>query len=242
MRPGETTRYTGYLCRRDIHEFLFAETPVDEAAPPRSSAAAAQRLGCVAVTVFATRRVRVEDSSSDDEQGHSSSGAITATRLPEKQAVKEYGVQARAGGPVERVPRYRRRRRGEWRLEKVKPAVATVRTSLYPPVSRWLSISPFTVLWRSQVRVRYRDEMWWSRHGLLEAEPRRSRDAAATTAATATTATTAAAAATAAAAGGSVRLKVEGEGGAAAAAVAAPIVKTERRPGEAPRAPGKPWS
>ena len=110
MRPGETTRYTGYLCRRDIHEFLFAETPVDEAAPPSSSAAAAQRLGCVAVTVFATRRVRVEDSSSDDEQGHSSSGAITATRLPEKQAVKEYGVQARAGGPVERVPRYRRRR------------------------------------------------------------------------------------------------------------------------------------
>ena len=110
MRPGETTRYTGYLCRRDIHEFLFAATPVDEAAPPSSSAAAAQRLGCVAVTVFATRRVRVEDSSSDDEQGHSSSGAITATRLPEKQAVKEYGVQARAGGPVERVPRYRRRR------------------------------------------------------------------------------------------------------------------------------------
>ena len=30
VRPGETTRYTGYLCRRDIHEFLFAETPVDE--------------------------------------------------------------------------------------------------------------------------------------------------------------------------------------------------------------------
>ena len=81
--------------RRD-DEFLFAETPVDEAAPPSSSAAAAQRLGCVAVTVFATRRVRVDDSSSDDEQGHSSSGAITATHLPEKQAVKEYGVQARA--------------------------------------------------------------------------------------------------------------------------------------------------
>ena len=60
VRPGETTRYTGYLCRRDIHEFLFAETPVDEAAPPSSSAAAAQRLGCVAATVFATRRVRVE--------------------------------------------------------------------------------------------------------------------------------------------------------------------------------------
>ena len=96
VRPGETTRYTGYLCRRDIHEFLFAETPVDEAAPPSSSAAAAQRLGCVSVTVFATRRVRVDDSSSDDEQGHSSSGAITATHLPEKQAVKEYGVQARA--------------------------------------------------------------------------------------------------------------------------------------------------
>ena len=96
VRPGETTRYTGYLCRRDIHEFLFAETPVDEAAPPSSSAEAAQRLGCVAVTIFATRRVRVDDSSSDDEQGHSSSGAITATHLPEKQAVKEYGVQARA--------------------------------------------------------------------------------------------------------------------------------------------------
>ena len=102
------------------------------------------------------------------------------------------------------ISSYRRRRRGEWRLEKVKPAVATV-------------------------RVCYRDEMWWSRHGLLDAEPR-SRDVAATTATTAATA------------GGSVRVKAEGEGGAAAAAVAAPIVKTERRPGEAPRAPGKPWS
>ena len=137
VRPGETTRYTGYLCRRDIHEFLFAETPVDEAAPPSSSAAAAQRLGCVAVTVFATRRVRVEDSSSDDEQGHSSSGAITATRLPEKQAVKEYGVQARAGGPVERVPRYRRRRLHL----PISPCI-----SLYLPVSPcispYLPISP----------------------------------------------------------------------------------------------------
>ena len=197
------TRYTGYLCRRDIHEFLFAETPVDEAAPPGSSAAAAQRLGCVAVTVFATRRVRVDDSSSDDEQGHSSSGAITATRLPEKQAVKEFGVQARAGGPVERVPRYRRRRRGEWRLEKVKPAVATV-------------------------SVCYRDEMWWSRNGLLDADappkPRRDRTVSAASNATAGE-------------GGQVRVKAEGEGGATAAAVVAPSVKMERRAGEAPRAP-----
>ena len=167
MRPGETTRYTGYLCRRDIHEFLFAETPVDEAAPPSSSAAAAQRLGCVAVTVFATRRVRVEDSSpnpkpnptptpnptpspnpkpnpnpnqvrvedssSDDEQGHSSSGAITATRLPEKQAVKEYGVQARAGGPVERVPRYRRRRLHLPISPYISPSSPHI--SLYLPIS-----------------------------------------------------------------------------------------------------------
>lgn len=89
------------------------------------------------------------------------------------------------------------------------------------------------VLWLSQVRVCYRDEMWWSRHGLLDPEPppKRSRDAGATAA------NTAAAAATAAAASGSVRVKAEGEGGAAAAAVAAPIVKTERRPGEAPRGP-----
>ena len=133
VRPGETTRYTGYLCRRDIHEFLFAETPVDEAAPPSSSAAAAQRLGCVAVTVFATRRVRVEDSSSDDEQGHSSSGAITATRLPEKQAVKEYGVQARAGGPVERVPRYRRRRLHLPISPYISPSSPHI--SLYLPIS-----------------------------------------------------------------------------------------------------------
>ena len=81
----------------------------------------------------------------------------------------------------------------------------------------------------SQVRVCYRDELWWSRNGLLDADapPKRSRDAAATAAATAA----------AAAAGGSVRVKAEGEGGAAAAAVAAPIVKKERRAGEAPRAP-----
>ena len=85
----------------------------------------------------------------------------------------------------------------------------------------------------SQVRVCYRDELWWSRNGLLDADapPKRSRDAAATAA------TTAAAAAATAAAGGSVRVKAEGEGGAAAAAVAAPIVKKERRAGEAPRAP-----
>ena len=127
VRPGETTRYTGYLCRsalckggsnhrtpgesqpdacsspagtplrrRDIHEFLFAETPVDEAAAPGGTAAAAQRLGCVSVAVYATRRVRVDDSSSDDEYGHRSSSAITATRLPEKQAAKEYGGPLRA--------------------------------------------------------------------------------------------------------------------------------------------------
>jgi len=82
-----------------------------------------------------------------------------------------------------------------------------------------------------QVSVCYRDEMWWSRNGLLDADapPKRSRDAAATATATA--------AAAAGAAGGNVRVKAEGEGGAAAAAVAAPIVKTERRAGEAPRAP-----
>ena len=120
VRPGETTRYTGYLCRRDIHEFLFAETPVDEAAPPSSSAAAAQRLGCVAVTVFATRRVRVEDSSSDEEQGHSSSGAITATRLPEKQAVKEYGVQARAST----LTRTRTRARARARTPSPSPSLS----------------------------------------------------------------------------------------------------------------------
>ena len=80
--------------------------------------------------------------------------------------------------------------------------------------------------------VCYRDEMWWSRNGLLDADapPKRSHDAAATAA-------TATGAAATGAAGGNVRVKAEGEGGAAAAAVAAPIVKTERRAGEAPRAP-----
>ena len=35
-------------------------------------------------------------------------------------------MQARAGGAIEQIPRYRRRRRGDYRLEKVTPEVATI--------------------------------------------------------------------------------------------------------------------
>ena len=73
VRPDETTRYSGYLCRRDVHEFLFADTPVDDAAAPDSVSTASKRLGTVSAVVYATRRVRVDDSSSDEDYGHHSS-------------------------------------------------------------------------------------------------------------------------------------------------------------------------
>jgi len=126
LRGNDEAVFRGYVCRRDVHEFLFSKTPVDEEATGRSSAA--NQLGEVSAAIFATRRVRLESSSSDDGAGfRDSAAAIGARALPEKVAIKEYGVQARPGGAVEELPRYRRRRRGEYRLEKIKPEVLTLR-------------------------------------------------------------------------------------------------------------------
>mmetsp|Transcript_59158 Transcript_59158/g.135681 ORF Transcript_59158/g.135681 Transcript_59158/m.135681 type:complete len:265 (-) Transcript_59158:184-978(-) len=134
LRGGSSTRFRGYLCGRDVHEFMFAKTPVDE----KASRAAGEGVGEVRVLIFATRRVRVDESSSDEEAGHKSSAAIGVRALPEKAAIKELGVQARPGSCVERIQRRRGHRRGEYRLEKVCPEVATL--SLF-----------------------YRDDFWWQR-------------------------------------------------------------------------------
>lgn len=134
LRGGSTTRFRGYLCGRDVHEFMFAKTSVDE----KASGAASVGVGEVRVLVFATRQVRADESSSDEEAGHKSSAAIGVRALPEKAAVKEFGVQARPGSCVERIQRRRGHRRGEYRLEKVCPEVATL--SLF-----------------------YRDDFWWQR-------------------------------------------------------------------------------
>ena len=88
--------------------------------------------------VYATRRERVDSSSSDDDCGHHSSADLRATALPEEQAVKERGLQARPGPSIERLSKMRRRRRGEYRLRKVSPPVVTL-------------------------TIRYRDELWWAR-------------------------------------------------------------------------------
>ena len=135
MRADTPACFRGYACGRDLHEFLFAPTPVDD-----SASSSAAHLGEVSAVVYATRRVRLDESSSDDDDPRSrrSSAAIGARALPEKAAVKEFGVQARAGSSVGRLPRYRRRRRGDHRYEKVSPEIATL-------------------------RLLYRDEMWWAR-------------------------------------------------------------------------------
>merc|ERR1719221_1589242 len=78
LRGGSTTRFRGYLCGRDVHEFMFAKTSVDE----KASGAASVGVGEVRVLVFATRQVRADESSSDEEAGHKSSAAIGVRALP----------------------------------------------------------------------------------------------------------------------------------------------------------------
>ena len=141
LRGEDQAVFRGFVCRRDVHEFLFARTPVDEGAPS-SSARAAEGLGEVKALIYATRRIRMESDSgsdSDGRTGHQSYAALEARALPEKQAVKEYALQARAGGLVESIARHQRRRRGDYRLEKVKPEVATL-------------------------SLLYRDAFWFARH------------------------------------------------------------------------------
>ena len=126
VRGRDSATFRGFVCHHSVHEFLFAKTPIDEHA--RGSAAEQKCIGEVSAAIFATRHVRLEESSSDhdDDPARRSSAHISARALPEKAAVKEFGVQARAGGAIEQIPRYRRRRRGDYRLEKVTPEVATM--------------------------------------------------------------------------------------------------------------------
>ena len=129
LRGDDEALFKGYVCEgRDIHEFLFSKTPVDERADASSSSSASS-LGEVRALIYATRRVRLDhtDSESDDGYHRRSSDTLGLQALPEKQAIKELGIQSRAGGAVEHLPRYRRRRRGDYRLEKVKPEVAELR-------------------------------------------------------------------------------------------------------------------
>jgi hypothetical protein len=93
--------------------------------------------------------VRLDSSSSDSDDGkrRRSSASLGVRALPEKQAIKELGVQARAGGQIERLPAYRRRRRGDYRLEKVKPEVATL-------------------------TLRYRNSFWFERRAAASASAR----------------------------------------------------------------------
>jgi len=125
VRGRDSATFRGFVCHHSVHEFLFAKTPIDELAC--GSAAEQKCIGEVSAAIFATRHVRLEESSSDDDDpARRSSAHISARALPEKAAVKEFGVQARAGGAIEQIPRYRRRRRGDYRLEKVTPEVATI--------------------------------------------------------------------------------------------------------------------
>ncbi|KAL1527693.1 hypothetical protein AB1Y20_009079 [Prymnesium parvum] len=138
LRPDDEVGFAGYLVRRQIHEFTFARAPVDEGASSR--APLPEGLGEVKALVYATRKERVESSSSSEEEGgHRSSRKIGSRALPEEQAVKELGVQARPGASIEHIKTVRGRRRGEYRLCKVVPEVSTL-------------------------VLHYRGELWWARH------------------------------------------------------------------------------
>ena len=148
IRPNEDTVFKGWICEgKDVLEFLFARTPIeDDDARAASSSSSPSSLGEVRALIYATRRVRVESSSSesdDDDRRRDdrrrSSASLGTTALPEKAAIKELGVQSRAGGQVDRLPNYRRRRRGDYRVEKIKPECATL-------------------------VLRYRDAFWFARH------------------------------------------------------------------------------
>ena len=160
LRSKDDTVFRGWLCRgRDVHEFVFARSPVDEHA---SSSSSTSSLGEVRAEIFATRRVRVtsSDSDSDDGRHRRSSASLGVQALPEKQAVKELGLQSRAGGAIERLSSSSRRHRGDYRLEKVKPAIVTL-------------------------RLLYRDTFWFERH--LPSVPAATAASSASSSAAATT-------------------------------------------------------
>jgi hypothetical protein len=124
LRGQERLKFRGFLEREGggIHEFLFSKTPVDAAAAV--GARPHTEVGEVRVEIFATREVRVE---SDDRGIHQNDAAFGAeSALPERLAVKELGLQVRAGGQIERTDLPRPRRRGEYTSEKIEPAVVTL--------------------------------------------------------------------------------------------------------------------
>ena len=140
---GDSTTFKGFICRREVHEFLFARSPVDERRDADASGSRPAHIGEVKALIYATRRVRIvhsESDSDDDEyhRGHRNLEMLGVRALPEKIAVKELGVQSRAGGAIERVSSSRRRR-GDYRLEKIKPEVC-------------------------ELRLLYRDSFWLARH------------------------------------------------------------------------------
>ena len=140
---GDSTTFKGFICGREIHEFLFARSPVDQRRDADASGSRPAHIGEVKALIYATRRVRIvhsESDSDDDEyhRGHRNLEMLGVRALPEKIAVKELGVQSRAGGAIERVSSSRRRR-GDYRLEKIKPEVC-------------------------ELRLLYRDSFWFARH------------------------------------------------------------------------------
>lgn len=134
LHGEDYTVFKGWMVGREIHEFLFAKSKsIDDQSSGSSSTASSsvQQIGEVKALIYATRRVRIESDESDssDEDYHRSRRSISALgvcALPEKVAIKELGVQSSAGGAIERVRSHGRRRRGEYRLEKIKPEVATL--------------------------------------------------------------------------------------------------------------------
>lgn len=138
LRGEDYTIFKGWMVGREIHEFLFAKSAIDQSSAGHAGgsssssagdASSTTQIGEVRALIYATKRVRIESDESDscDEDYHRSRRGVDALgvrALPEKVAIKELGVQSRAGGAIERVRSHGRRRRGEYRLEKIKPEVA----------------------------------------------------------------------------------------------------------------------
>ena len=138
LRGEDYTIFKGWMVGREIHEFLFAKSAIDQSSAGHAGgsssssagdASSTTQIGEVRALIYATKRVRIESDESDscDEDYHRSRRGVDALgvrALPKKVAIKELGVQSRAGGAIERVRSHGRRRRGEYRLEKIKPEVA----------------------------------------------------------------------------------------------------------------------
>ena len=153
VRGDSSAIFKGWICKRDVHEFLFAKTPVQDDNPQGQAPGVIGSLGSVRAEIYSTRRVRIESSSSSDESDSArrSSAALAMRALPEKMATKTIGVQSAAGGAIDYLRGYRRRRRGDYRLEKVKPACCTL-TLLYRD-SFWCAQMPAPAASLMDIRV-----------------------------------------------------------------------------------------